>query len=49
MEKMKIIQEKLNKIKIELIHEPYHDGWYVLALKSLKEKLELQLLEINNA
>lgn len=40
-----VIKEKLLKIKIELIHEGYLDGWYIKYLKEKKVKLEQQLVE----
>lgn len=42
MEKIKVsvIEDKLQKIKIELIHEGYLDGWYIQYLKEKKATLE---------
>jgi hypothetical protein len=39
------IKEKLIKIKIELVHEGYHDGWCLKYLREKKTKLELELAE----
>lgn len=49
MENLKIIEDKLKKINIELIFEDHHDGWYILALKNLKNNFEQQILKIKNA
>lgn len=49
METIKELEEKLNKINIELIHEGYHDGWFLIALKSLKANLLVKLSKIKNA
>lgn len=43
-----MLQNRLFKINIELVHEGYLDGWYLKSLRKEKENLENTLALLDN-